>query len=372
MARGAGRRARQRRRGAPSDGHGGSQRGLQRLHGRGVPRRPGAGAAAVPPQHRLRRAAHSPAQRGDRRHPRAGPPQCCRTTTDVAAPGCAGPSEPRVGRHREDRRAPSVAHDRGHLRGAPRAGVPRSRADPRLAAAVRHHLRLRRLAGDHPGRRLRCPGRGAAARRGPRRRRTRPSELGCPIEGVAAVSAPADAAWRDAGTQLLQVYLADDPASAEGKAALERVRGRGRQARGRRQRGRGRGLRDGGVRRRGVGGAGDRRGHVPAPGARVAVAVAAGQGARAQRRVDRRGVRRDGPDLAGGHRVGAAVRPTGDRGHHDVGADRRVRVPVRAVDGLRGVHPGADARGVRRARRHRPCRGGRNLPHRAAGHLGGA
>ena len=45
-----------------------------------------------------------------------------------------------------------------------------------------------------------------------------------PVDGVAAVAAPADAAWRDAGTQLLQVYLADDPASAEGKAALERVR----------------------------------------------------------------------------------------------------------------------------------------------------
>ena len=48
-------------------------------------------------------------------------------------------------------------------------------------------------------------------------------ELGS-VEGVAAVSAPADAAWRDGGTQLLQVYLADDPASAEGKAALASVR----------------------------------------------------------------------------------------------------------------------------------------------------
>jgi putative drug exporter of the RND superfamily len=44
------------------------------------------------------------------------------------------------------------------------------------------------------------------------------------VEGVAAASAPADAAWRDGGTQLLQVYLTDDPASAEGKAALESVR----------------------------------------------------------------------------------------------------------------------------------------------------
>ena len=123
VARGAGRRARQRRRGAPRDGDGGSQRGLQRLHGRGVPRRPGAGAAAVPAQHRLRRAAHPAAQRGHGRHARAGPPERRRTTADVAAPGCAGPSEPRVGRHREDRRAPSVAHDRGHLRGAPRAGA---------------------------------------------------------------------------------------------------------------------------------------------------------------------------------------------------------------------------------------------------------
>ena len=44
------------------------------------------------------------------------------------------------------------------------------------------------------------------------------------VDGVAAVAAPDDEAWRDGDGQLLQVYLAEDPASSAGKAALERVR----------------------------------------------------------------------------------------------------------------------------------------------------
>ena len=44
------------------------------------------------------------------------------------------------------------------------------------------------------------------------------------VPGVAAVAVPTSSAWTQQGRRLLQVYLADDPASSAGKAALERVR----------------------------------------------------------------------------------------------------------------------------------------------------
>ncbi len=44
------------------------------------------------------------------------------------------------------------------------------------------------------------------------------------VDGVAAVASPADDSWQDGDTRLLQVYLADDPASAGGKETLKRVR----------------------------------------------------------------------------------------------------------------------------------------------------
>ena len=61
-----------------------------------------------------------------------------------------------------------------------------------------------------------------------------------------------------------------------------------------------------------------------------------------------------------------------DRRDHLLAARADLRVPVRVVDGLRGLHPGPDARGVRRDRRHR--RGGdhRARPDRPAGDVRGA
>src|ERR1019366_5540932 len=55
------------------------------------------------------------------------------------------------------------------------------------------------------------------------------------------------------------------------------------------------------------------------------------------------------------------------RGDHQLGAAHRVRVPVRAVHGLRGLHPHPDPRGTRphRLHRHRDHQGYR--AHRAAG-----
>ena len=62
-----------------------------------------------------------------------------------------------------------------------------------------------------------------------------------------------------------------------------------------------------------------------------------------QRALDRGGVRRDRAELARRLRLGAALRPAGQRSDHHLGAHRGVRVPLRALDGLRGVHPVADA-----------------------------
>jgi len=78
------------------------------------------------------------------------------------------------------------------------------------------------------------------------------------------------------------------------------------------------------------------------------LAAAAGQGGRAQRAVRGRGLGRHGVRVAGGSRIRRAV---GHRGH---GLDRvldsadGVRVPLRALDGLRGVHPRACARSTTR------------------------
>ena len=72
--------------------------------------------------------------------------------------------------------------------------------------------------------------------------------------------------------------------------------------------------------------------------------------------------------LAGGPRLRGGVRRRGHRCDHVLAARGDLRVPVRALHGLRGVHPGPHARGVRRhgidpgGGRHRP------RAHRAAGH----
>ena len=54
--------------------------------------------------------------------------------------------------------------------------------------------------------------------------------------------------------------------------------------------------------------------------------------------------------LAAGPRLGRGVRRLADRCDHLLAAGADLRVPVRPVDGLRGLHPGPHARGVRRDR----------------------
>ena len=98
----------------------------------------------------------------------------------------------------------------------------------------------------------------------------------------------------------------------------------------------------------------DRAGDVHPAGAHVPLDRAADQGGAAQHHLGQRDVRRDRAVLAGGPRVGGGVRHRADRRGDLLAAGADLRVPVRPVDGLRGVHPGPDARGVRQERRHRP------------------
>ena len=90
------------------------------------------------------------------------------------------------------------------------------------------------------------------------------------------------------------------------------------------------------------------RAHVRAARARVPLAAAAAEGRDAERALGRGGVRRD--RRSSGSRATArtlwGIPATG--AITVLGAADGVRVPVRAVDGLRGVHPRAHARGVRR------------------------
>ena len=73
-----------------------------------------------------------------------------------------------------------------------------------------------------------------------------------------------------------------------------------------------------------------------------------------------------------GHGSDAVFNVVPDRRHQLLAAGRDLRVPVRPVDGLRGVHYLPDAGGVRPHRRHVHGRHHRHQPHRTARHLGGA
>ena len=92
------------------------------------------------------------------------------------------------------------------------------------------------------------------------------------------------------------------------------------------------------------------RDHVRPAGAHLPVAAAADQGGAAQPGLAGRGVRLRHVLLAGGARLGGGVRGLGDRRDHVLAAGDHLRVPVRPVDGLRGVHPRPHAGGVRRDR----------------------
>ena len=87
--------------------------------------------------------------------------------------------------------------------------------------------------------------------------------------------------------------------------------------------------------------------HLHPAGAGVPLAAAAPEGDRAQRSQRGRGMGRAGAGLAARLRLGGDLRHRGNRLDPILDAVDRVRLPVRPLDGLRGVHPLADAGGVR-------------------------
>ena len=96
----------------------------------------------------------------------------------------------------------------------------------------------------------------------------------------------------------------------------------------------------------------DRRDHVRAARARLPLRPASAQGGGAQRALGRGVLGRRDARVAARLRLGGAVRHPRHRRHHGVGAAGDLRVPVRPLDGLRGVHPRPRARGLRRDGRH--------------------
>ena len=99
-------------------------------------------------------------------------------------------------------------------------------------------------------------------------------------------------------------------------------------------------------------GAADHRGaHLRPAGARVPIVAAAAEGGDPQPGLADRRLRPDRAVLAGGLRLERVLRHRGDRSGHLLDPADGLRVPLRPVDGLRGVHPVPDPGGVRRRTR---------------------
>jgi RND superfamily putative drug exporter len=166
------------------------------------------------------------------------------------------------------------------------------------------------------------------------------------VEGIHGAVAPDDADWRRAGTALVEAV----PVPAGGQRRLRRRRLRQLPA-------------------------DDRPDHdhdLHPAGAGVPVAAAAGQGDRAQRAQRRRRVGRARARLAARLRLGGDLGHPGHRLDPLLDAADGVRLPVRAVHGLRGVHPQPHARGVR-PNRLDPRRGrAGHRPNGTPGHERGA
>ena len=190
--------------------------------------------------------------------------------------------------------------------------------------------------------------------------------------GVYAAVAPATPDYQRDGTAIVTVLPVAESSGPAGQSDDRRPGARpaeppARDRRRRRRRVADR-LRPRGLRRLPADAGPDRRGHLPAADPGLPVGAAGGQGRGVQPDLAGRRVRRADLGVAGRPRLRGALGHPGHRGDHDVGAADGVRVPVRPVDGLRGVHPDPHPRGLRRHRRC-PPRGRRGpRPDRAAGH----
>jgi len=192
------------------------------------------------------------------------------------------------------------------------------------------------------------------------------------LEGIHGAVAPRDAAWRRGGSALVEAIPVPDSGSDAGGETLAGVRAAAHAARarsaGRRPAGRQRRLRRRRVRQLPADDRADRGLHVRPARARVPLAAAPRQGDPSQRAQHRGRLGRARARMAARLRLGGDLGHPGDGLDPLVDAADGVRVPVRALDGLRGLHPQPHARGVRPHRLDRD--GGRagDRPHRAAGH----
>ena len=246
-------------------------------------------------------------------------------------------------------RRPCGAHRARRRRDRPASGaaVGRRALRRRRGAHGAHRargLRARRRLRDADRGRHRCAG---ADGRTPRRRRRRARRRRPGRRGLARRRTARDARAAERGLGLRRRTL----------DARRRPRPVAARPRRRRRAGRTGPRSDGGdLRRVPAHGRAHRGRDVRAARTRAAFRPAAAEGRAAQRAVRRRRVRGRRARVAGGPRLRAHRRRPRHRRHHDVGAVGDLRVPLRAVDGLRGLHPQPHAGGVRRDRRHR--RGG--------------
>ena len=349
---------------------------VQRHDRRDRPARDDRAAAAVPALDRLRRHADPADQRDRRGDAAAGRPRQGRRPARLAARPHRRQGEPLVDGVGAARRPPAL--DRGRRR--PRSCSPRSCSRrPRCSPAPPNVNTLAKTGRAHAPAWSRSSAPGSAPARSSRSRCSRPA-ADRPRHVAAALARRAGRPRRGrrrpvrmarAGTAVVDaIPVADGSTSAGPRHDHERPHGRPRRRRRRprrRDRRRERRLRLRDLRQLPADDRADRGADVPAAGAGVPLAAAAAQGGRPERDQRRRRVGRDHARLAGGPRLERAVGDRGDPLGHRLDPADGVRVPVRPVDGLRGVHPLPDARGVRPDRVDRRRGRARNRPHRAAG-----
>ena len=166
------------------------------------------------------------------------------------------------------------------------------------------------------------------------------------VDGVRAAVAPRD--WRRDGTALVTVIPAEDGNSAEGRATLDRIRAAAPA-----------GVAVGGQAAQSADFVDVVYGKFPFVVGLIAALtfvllarafrslVLPLKAVAAQPPLGRRRVGRDGARLAERARLGGDLGHRGDARDQRRDPDRRLRVPVRRLDGLPGVHHQPDARGVR-------------------------
>ncbi len=192
------------------------------------------------------------------------------------------------------------------------------------------------------------------------------------VPGVHGAVAPASSQWRRGGAAVVDALQTPDGSSSAGRDVLARVRTAAHEA--------GDGVRLGGLGAQNHDFIEAVYGNFPLMIALIAI-VTFILLARAFRSLllplkavilnvicSRRGVGRARPDLAARPRLGPHLGHLGDRLGHRLDTADGVRVPVRAVDGLRGVHPRPHARRIRRHRCDRHGRRARYRAHRASRH----